>query len=68
MRRALSVLLVMIAVPAHAIVDVQDQYFSNPESNAFSVFEFDLAGASGNKDEKSFSLATHNVLRRDSST
>ena len=59
---------VLVSIPVHAIVDVQDQFFSNPESNTFSVLELDLAGASGNKDEKSFTLATHNILRRGPST
>lgn len=68
MRHSLTVLLLFITVPAYSIVDVQDQYFSNPDAEYFSVFEFDLAGASGNKDEQSFNIATHNVLRRDSST
>lgn len=69
MPRALLLLFVLISFPVRAaIVDVQDQFFSNPETNTFSVFELDLAGASGNKDEKSFTFATHNILRRGPST
>ena len=69
MLRLLLLLFVLISFPVHAaIVDVQDQFFSNPETNAFSVFDLDLAGASGNKDEKSFTFATHNILRRGPST
>ena len=68
MLRTLFLLLALISYPVHAIVDVQDQFFSNPDVNAFSVFELDLAGASGNKDEKSFTFATHNILRRGPST
>ncbi len=69
MLRTLLLLFVLISFPAHAaIVDVQDQFFSNPESNVFSVFDLDLAGASGNKDQKSFTFAAHNILRRGPST
>ncbi len=69
MLRILLRLFVLMSFPVHAaIVDVQDQFFSNPETNAFSVFDLDLAGASGNKDEKSFTFAAHNILRRGPST
>jgi hypothetical protein len=68
MYRVLIVLLILIPVPVYAIVDVQDQFFSNPEVNAFSVFALDFAGSAGNKDEQSFNLTSHNVLRRDPST
>lgn len=68
MNRVLIVLLIWIPVPGYAIVDVQDQFFSNPEVNALSVFALDFSGSAGNKDQKSFNLTTHNVLRRDPST
>ena len=68
MNRLLLILIVFVSVPAHAIVDVQDQFFSNPEVDAFSVFALDFAGSAGNKDEQSFDFTTHNVLRREPST
>lgn len=60
--------LLAFAVDAHAIVDVHDEYFANPDESRFSVFAFDFSGASGNKDENNFELENHSIYRGNTAT
>ncbi len=54
-----------ISLPAHAIVDIHDEYYAEPEESLFTVFGASVDGASGDKDELNFSFENHTVYRKD---
>ncbi|MBT3427948.1 MAG: DUF481 domain-containing protein [Gammaproteobacteria bacterium] len=65
-----SVLLIglLLSSSAWAIVDVNDQYFAEPDATVFSSLSFDLNGASGNDNRSSFGIDSHTLFRGDKST
>jgi len=65
-RLVVFIFLVVVAVRAHGIVDVHDQYFENSEASEFSVFGFDFSGATGTKEVRDIEILNHTVVRRDS--
>ncbi len=65
---ALALPIAIHTAPAAAIVDVQDEFYANPESNAFTAVSFDFEGDSGNQEQSEMALEVHSVLRRGNST
>ena len=64
MTRTLLALLFSFAVlPAVAIVDVHEEYYSNLDEPAFSTFSFNLDGARGTKQENEFEIENHTMVR-----
>ena len=67
-KRFIVVAVFLVALPAYAIVDVHDEYFSNFDVSTFSVFNFNFKGSSGNKDQSAFKLQNHTIHRQKDST
>lgn len=69
MRSFLFLVILLFSIqPALAIVDVHDEYYARPELKAFSVFDFNFSGATGNKEETDLELNTHSIVRRHNTT
>lgn len=58
----------LVSSPSWAIVDVNDQYFAEPDATVFSSLTFDLNGASGNDNRSAFGIDSHTLFRGENST
>ncbi len=69
-RRVESVLLMglLVSSSAWAIVDVNDQYFAEPDATVFSSLSFDLNGASGNDSRSALGIDSHTLFRSEKAT
>jgi hypothetical protein len=61
------VLVTALSGPVSAL-DVEDTLFSNPQTDAFTTFGFDLQGSSGNRDSTEFEIEGSTTHRGDSTT
>jgi len=68
-RSGLVLLLgLLLSSSAAAIVDVNGQYFAEPDAALFSSISLDFSGASGNDQRSEVSIDSHSIWRRDRST
>lgn len=58
----------LLSSPAAAIVDVNDQYFAEPDAAMFSALSVDFSGARGNDQRSEFGIDSHSIWRRKRST
>ena len=61
-RSGLVLLLgLLLSSSAVAIVDVNGQYFAEPDAAMFSSFSLDFSGASGNDQRSDVSIDSHSI-------
>ena len=58
----------LLSSSAVAIVDVNGQYFAEPDAALFSSISLDFSGASGNDQRSQVSIDSHSIWRGDRST